>query len=69
MDDLKAQAALLKGEGNTYFAAKEFVDAEAKFTEALALDDKNAILYSNRAACRLQLGKWVGLLLLQEKRL
>jgi hypothetical protein len=44
------QADRLKAEGNALFVKKDFAGAYKKHTEALAYDDKNAILYSNRAA-------------------
>lgn len=56
-NDLKVRAALLKTEGNTFFVAKKWIKAQSKFTEAIELDKENAVLYSNRAACCLQLGR------------
>ncbi|ESK91422.1 hypothetical protein Moror_2695 [Moniliophthora roreri MCA 2997] len=53
------RAAKLKDEGNTLFARKEFKAANQKYTEAIVLDDKNPILYANRAACRLSLKKYL----------
>jgi Flp pilus assembly protein TadD len=53
-EDLVARAALLKSDGNALFVAKKFLEAEAKYTEAIELDPDNAILYGNRAACHLQ---------------
>lgn len=44
-------AAQLKDEGNELFRKQDYVGAMAKYTEAIALDDKNAVLYANRAAC------------------
>lgn len=52
-------AAKLKCEGNAMFMAKDWVLAYSKYTEAIALDEKNAILYANRAACCLQMGRSV----------
>lgn len=57
--DLKARATLLKSEGNALFAKKQYVEAQQKFTESLELDNTNAIVYSNRAACCIHLGKSV----------
>lgn len=56
--DSKARAAELKAEGNAFFVEKKWVKALNKFTQALELDNKNAILYSNRAACYLHLDRY-----------
>ncbi|KAJ3899296.1 hypothetical protein F5879DRAFT_926356 [Lentinula edodes] len=45
----------LKEEGNKLFAQKQYVAAAEKYTEALQLGGDNAVLYSNRAACRLKM--------------
>ncbi|RPD81620.1 hypothetical protein L226DRAFT_541311 [Lentinus tigrinus ALCF2SS1-7] len=50
-----AEADRLKGEGNALFAKNDFSAAYNKYTQALHHDDKNAILYCNRAACSLGL--------------
>ncbi|KAI5298280.1 ubiquitin-protein transferase activating protein, partial [Ascosphaera pollenicola] len=42
-------ADALKAEGNKAFAAKDFQTAVEKFTEAIALDPTNHVLYSNRS--------------------
>ncbi|PGH08686.1 hypothetical protein AJ80_07807 [Polytolypa hystricis UAMH7299] len=42
-------ADALKAEGNKAFAAKDFNLAVEKFTEAIALDPSNHVLYSNRS--------------------
>jgi hypothetical protein len=49
----KPQASHLKAEGNKLVAAGDHVRAASKYTEAIALDGKNAILFANRAACYL----------------
>lgn len=49
------KAAQLKAEGNALFVKKEFKQAIQKYGEAINVDGKNAVLYSNRAACRLSL--------------
>ncbi|THU79473.1 hypothetical protein K435DRAFT_697686 [Dendrothele bispora CBS 962.96] len=46
-------AALLKDEGNELFSNKKYGAAEVKYTKALELDDTNATIWANRAACRL----------------
>ncbi|GAB7322653.1 hypothetical protein MBLNU13_g03560t1 [Cladosporium sp. NU13] len=42
-------ADALKAEGNKLFAAKDFAGAAEKFSEAIALDPSNHVLYSNRS--------------------
>ncbi|KAK7029566.1 hypothetical protein VNI00_014443 [Paramarasmius palmivorus] len=54
-----ARAEKLKDEGNVLFGQKKFKDANQKYTEALSLDDKNPVLYANRAACRLSLKRYL----------
>ncbi|KAJ7592877.1 hypothetical protein C8J56DRAFT_1045330 [Mycena floridula] len=49
----------LKEEGNKLFAQQDFVSASVKYTEALAVDPENPILFSNRAACLLQMGQYM----------
>ncbi|KAG1893485.1 uncharacterized protein F5891DRAFT_1282054 [Suillus fuscotomentosus] len=55
----KPTAAQLKDEGNEFFRKQDYVGALAKYTEAIALDDKNAILYANRAACQYELNRYL----------
>ncbi|KAL5334863.1 hypothetical protein BJX70DRAFT_391104 [Aspergillus crustosus] len=43
-------ADALKAEGNKAFSAKDYPTAIEKFTEAIALDSTNHVLYSNRSA-------------------
>ncbi len=52
-----SDAVRLKTEGNALFAKNDFSAAYKKYTEALRHDDKNAILYCNRAACSLGLNR------------
>ena len=52
----KDQAARLKED--TLFAQKDYVMASVKYTEAIAADGTNAVLYANRAACRLAMRPW-----------
>lgn len=49
--EVKAQAIQLKEKGNAHFVKKEFREAIQKYTEAIKLDDTNAVLFCNRAAC------------------
>ncbi|KAI0336225.1 hypothetical protein GY45DRAFT_1430362 [Cubamyces sp. BRFM 1775] len=53
------EAERLKAEGNALFVKKDFAGAYQKFTEALQRDDKNSILYCNRAACSLGLNRYL----------
>lgn len=46
-------ASALKDEGNKLFAAKDFTAAVEKFSEAIALEPDNHILYSNRSGAYL----------------
>jgi len=48
-----SKAAQLKEEGNKFFVQQEHSAAYAKYTEAIAEDATNAVLYANRAACSL----------------
>ncbi|KAE9402428.1 hypothetical protein BT96DRAFT_937225 [Gymnopus androsaceus JB14] len=52
-------AAKLKEQGNTLFLQKDYLSAARKYTEALEADGENAILYANRAACRLNLREFL----------
>jgi hypothetical protein len=50
-------ALKLKEEGNRLFVAKKYSEALVKYSEAIALDGSNAVLYANRAACAFNLNK------------
>jgi hypothetical protein len=52
-------AAELKDEGNKLFVAKKYEQASRKYSDAIAKDASNAVLYANRAACALNLQKYV----------
>ncbi|RDX56274.1 hypothetical protein OH76DRAFT_1519389 [Lentinus brumalis] len=52
-----SEASRLKTEGNSLFTRNDFKGAYEKYTEALKHDDKNAVLYCNRAACSLGLNR------------
>ncbi|KAK0446162.1 hypothetical protein EV421DRAFT_1792770 [Armillaria borealis] len=54
-----SQAAKLKEEGNALYVKKNFASAIAKYTKAIAIDDKNAVLYANRSACHLSLKRYL----------
>ncbi|TCD61455.1 hypothetical protein EIP91_008412 [Steccherinum ochraceum] len=47
----KPSADALKEEGNALFAKKDYEAAIRKYTEALKLDENNAVLHANRSAC------------------
>ncbi|KAG1835305.1 hypothetical protein EV424DRAFT_365224 [Suillus variegatus] len=52
-------AAQLKDEGNELFKKQDYIGAIIKYTEAIASNDKNAVLYANRAACHHALNKYL----------
>ncbi|KAL2891048.1 Heat shock protein STI1 [Ceratocystis lukuohia] len=52
----------LKTLGNKAIAAKDFDEAIAKFTEAIAIDSSNHILYSNRSAAYASKKDWTNAL-------
>ncbi|KAF7336905.1 TPR-like protein [Mycena venus] len=58
-------AADLKAQGNALFEAKNFAEAEKKYTKAIEASDEVAdcrglaVLYANRAACRLSLKRYM----------
>ncbi|PVH18929.1 hypothetical protein CXQ85_001221 [Candidozyma haemuli] len=51
-DDFKAQ-------GNKAFVEKRYQEAIDLYSKAIALDKENAVLYSNRAQCHLNLRDWI----------
>ncbi|TBU64671.1 hypothetical protein BD310DRAFT_806101 [Dichomitus squalens] len=57
MSTSKERAERLKAEGNALFAKNDFAGAYNIYTEAIQQDDKNAILYCNRAACAFGLNR------------
>lgn len=52
-----SEAARFKAEGNSLFQKQQFAAAYEKYTQAIKHDNQNAILFSNRAACSLGLGR------------
>ncbi|KAK1225865.1 hypothetical protein PQX77_011175 [Marasmius sp. AFHP31] len=57
--DEQVRADSLKDEGNKLFVAKKFDAALKKYSEAIALDGQNPILFANRAACKLSLRRYM----------
>lgn len=57
MSSSNSKAQVLKDEGNSLFVLQEYTLADIKYSEAILIDDGNAILYANRAACRLATGQ------------
>merc|ERR550514_1499348 len=53
-----ARVDFKKKEGNARFKEANYQQAAVLYTEALALDDQQHALYSNRAACFLKLGRY-----------
>ena len=45
----------LKVDGNKLFSQQDFNGAYAKYSDAIAEDGANAVLYANRAACNIGL--------------
>uniref|UniRef100_A0A7R9TVH2 Serine/threonine-protein phosphatase T n=1 Tax=Prasinoderma coloniale TaxID=156133 RepID=A0A7R9TVH2_9VIRI len=52
---MSAAAERLKNEANALFKAGKYSAAVAKYTDAIELDDNNAVYYSNRAFAQLKL--------------
>jgi stress-induced-phosphoprotein 1 len=53
-----SDANALKDQGNKAFAAKDYDKAIDLFTQAIALDPKNHVLYSNRSAAKAGKKDW-----------
>lgn len=49
-DDTKARVEQLKVEGNAFHSQGDYAQARSKYSDAIKLDDGNAVLYANRAA-------------------
>jgi stress-induced-phosphoprotein 1 len=53
-----SKAAQLKDEGNKFFSQQDYVvQAFIKYSDAIAMDSTNAVLFANRAACCLAMKK------------
>ncbi len=48
---MQAMSEELKAKGNAAFAAKNYDEAIDFFSQGIALDASNYVLYSNRSAC------------------
>jgi hypothetical protein len=48
-------SAQLKEEGNALFKEQNYAAARSKYTQSLALNGTNAVVYANRALCALKL--------------
>ncbi len=57
-DDASKKANAYKDEGNKAFASKNYLQAAKYYTEAIKLDPKNHIFYSNRSASLFQLSQF-----------
>jgi len=56
------QANALKDQGNKAFAAKDWEKAIDLFSQAIAIDPSNHVLYSNRSAAKAGKKDWAGAL-------
>lgn len=45
-----------KNQGNSYFEKQEYKEALKLYTEAIELDENNAVIYTNRSACYIKMG-------------
>lgn len=57
-----ADAAALKTEANAAFAAKDFSKASDLYSQAIAVDSANHVLWSNRSASKASLKDFSGAL-------
>ena len=49
-EEATARSAALKADGNQLFSQKRYEDAVKVYSEAIAVDNRNAVLYCNRSA-------------------
>ncbi|KAF5363219.1 hypothetical protein D9758_008407 [Tetrapyrgos nigripes] len=59
MSDRAEQVQKLKDDGNDFYKRKKYSAAIKKYTEAIQIDDTVALLFANRAACRLALKQYL----------
>ncbi|WWD17530.1 hypothetical protein CI109_101971 [Kwoniella shandongensis] len=57
-----SDAASIKAEANKAFSAKDYSTASKLYSDAIALDPQNHVLYSNRSASKAGLKDWQGAL-------
>lgn len=57
-EEEKQLAETFKQEGNSFLAAKKYEEALERYNEAIKIMPKNAIFWSNKAACFLALEDW-----------
>ena len=58
MSDSTSQALSLKDQGNNLFSGGRFEEALVKYKEAIALDNKQPVFYSNASQCLLNLKRY-----------
>lgn len=58
-DTQKRESDHFKAEGDVFFSRKLYREAYAKYSDAINLDNHNAILYANRAASALLMEEYV----------
>ncbi|KAH9897927.1 TPR-like protein [Cubamyces lactineus] len=58
-EEKKTQVERLKAEGNALHSKGDYAKARSKYTEAIALDGENAVLYANRAAAYIALKQYL----------
>jgi hypothetical protein len=58
-DNQKIKVDKLKTEADGFFVRKQYKKAYFKYSEAIKLDGKNAVLYANRAASALSMKECV----------
>lgn len=59
MSSEETSALDLKAKGNALFLEKKYNEAIAAYSDALAIDNSNAVLFCNRAASYLGLEQYV----------
>ncbi|OCF38498.1 stress-induced-phosphoprotein 1 [Kwoniella heveanensis CBS 569] len=57
-----SDAATIKAEANKAFSAKDYVTAAKLYSDAIAIDPENHVLYSNRSASKAGQKDWAGAL-------
>ena len=62
MDSHSQQSAAIKAEANKAFAAKDYETASKLYSDAIALDPTNHVLFSNRSASKSGLKDYNGAL-------